>query len=247
MRTLLSAVAAVAVVSVFGVSEGQAATVNIATDEGSLHVSESGIRSRTDKDGVLKYHTNVSGWDLEGMEVVAKYADGTSETMSWVKMGDDRSNKLGGVSGSGLSLGYVIRDWTLTTTKSLVKLIMDPTAANAIFDMLPDEGTTNDTIGTSFGFAYNTRGGDALDGEINVEYVNGVYVRGHDRAADTFTKMIVDYSGLAGGGLMGTTVFRTDLDSLAVKGDLTPVPLPAGLPLLAAGLFLLAPLRNRKS
>ena len=58
--------------------------------------------------------------------------------------------------------------------------------------------------------------------------------------------MSVDFSGLWGGGLLGSMAFETDLDTLRVAGDLTPVPVPGGLPLLASGALLLGLARRFK-
>ena len=244
MRSILTAAAAMAVLAAFGPTATEAATVNISTDEGRLHVSEHGIRTRTNKDGVTSFYTAVYGSHILGMEVMATYTDGTSEKMSFTSMG----GRLAGAIGSGMSLTYERRDWIVSTTKNLASLVIDAATGNAVFDILrsPSDGMGDDTYGTSYGFGYRTSGGDALEGAINAEYQNGVIVRGHARGKDTFTTLAMDYTGLKGGGLLGTTFFHSDLDSIHVAGDLTPVPLPAGLPLLAGGLFLLAPLRNRK-
>lgn len=247
MIKIMGLAAIIAVATVCPASVGHAATVKISTDEGVLHVSENGIRQRTSRDGVTSYYTSVSGWALEGMRVMAHYANGSSEALTWARMGD-ASEEWGGVTGAGVSLSYRVRDFWLTATSRLLSLEIDAASGNALFDILrdPEDGTGGDTMGTSYGFAYNTRDPDDLEGIINVQYRNAVQVRGYERGTDAFTKMIVDYSKLSDGGLLGSTTFQSDLDSIAVAGDLNPVPLPAGLPLLVLGLGAIALQGRRK-
>ena len=105
-----------------------------------------------------------------------------------------------------------------------------------IFDIL--RRRDGDTPTTRTGFAFYITGGDPLDGEIDVTYSNEVILRNDDHQGDAYTEMEVDFSGLFGGGLEGELAFLTDFDTLAVEGDLNPVPLPGGLPLLATGALL---------
>lgn len=223
-----------------------AATANIFTNEGGKnYLTRNGMH----------INTSVNGDDIDGTRVTMSFADGTVESLVWQTFPGEfaadgtRLRTLGGVRGLGASLTMNDRDYTLTTTKMLTSLKMEAGYGSAIFDILV--GVKGDragnTLGSKIGYPYGTVGGDALTGEIDVTYSGALRVAGFERQTDTFTTMMVDYTGLAGGGLFGTTMFEADLDKLAVEGDLTPVPLPGGMPLLMAGAGALVLLRRRKT
>ena len=143
--------------------------------------------------------------------------------------------------GGGQLHQHDVRKWALHAERR-------SNAGNTFFDIIGSKGDDpTNTIGTDWGFPFRVEGGDPLTGEIVVTYENGLHVAGQTRASDTFTKMTVDYSGLEGGGLFGTTIFKTDLDELAVPGDLSAVPLPAGMPLLLLAFGTLGLVHRRKA
>ncbi|AZQ66203.1 VPLPA-CTERM sorting domain-containing protein [Silicimonas algicola] len=234
---------AAAIALAFMAASASAATVNIATDEGDLHVTQNGFDT----------NTSVDGDEIDGMTVIATYVGGLTETLTWGTI----SGLLGGVSGSGLDLTFSTGSYNLVTSMSLASLELNAATGNAVFDILSgiNDGTRGDTLGTKIGYGYSTTGGDALEGAIGVTYLDGVIREGLARGTDIFTRMVVDYTGLTGGGLLGTTLFRTDLDNLAVAGDIAPVdtpdmsevPLPAGMPLLLAGLGVLGFVRRKRA
>lgn len=236
MRTETKAILATIALSLPSAA-AHAATINVDQEVGQAMESEFGMSSGT----------STHGRHLGGMLLTATYSDGTSEDLVW-----NAYSGHGDVTGSGLYMSFTWDYFRLTTTKFLTTLSMDAAPANAIFDTLfLGEGDVGNTPGTSYGFTYRMRDGDELGGDISVTYSNQMSIKGADAQGDAYTKMRIDYTGLDGGGLLGYTGFSTDLDSIMVAGDLNPVgisevPLPAGLPLLLAGLGLLG-LQRRKA
>lgn len=222
---------------VFGALSASAATVSIATDEGILMSTQHGIRS----------NTSTTGLDLAGMQLRASFADGAVEDLVWEAY-DIYTN--GGTTSTGFSINAGWEGFHLTTTRVLTSLTFFAATANTIFDMLKlNDGDEGNTLTTKWGFPFEIYGGDDVEGDIHVSYANAVLLEGQPRGADAFTDMTVDFSGLAGGGFSGYLFFNSDMDSLAVAGDLVPVPvpLPAGLPLLLGALGGLALLRRGRA
>ncbi len=221
--------AALASVALMGATSLEAASVNIMTEAGQDHSTYHGIRD----------DSSTRGGDLIGMEVSAMYADGSMETLTWGSI-----RRTFGVIGSGLQLTFKSSDWVLSTTSLLKSLTINAMAVDSMFDIL--RMSDGDTATTGRGLGFVIRDGNTHDGNIDVTYSNRIRYRNSDYEGDTFTEMTVDFSGLAGGGLLGDLAFETDLDTLRVSGDLSPVPLPGGLPLLASGALLLGFARRMK-
>lgn len=225
------------------VHSAEAATATFSSDEGTLHLTENGIGS----------NTSTFGTDLVGMQVTATYVDGTFEVLTWENLNREFDEYAGGVSSANMSLEF--RGWdyfTMTASRLLATLEMDASTGNALLDIgMHHESDVDNTPTTHGGHPYRTVSGDALTGNIHATYSNGIILNGSPRGTDTFTTVLVDYTGLEGGGFFGTTVFDTDFDTLAVQGDLTPmistVPLPAGFPLLLAGLAAFGFCRRKQS
>ena len=207
-----------------------AATVTVETKAGVTQTTEFGIRE----------DTFTHGRDLVGMEIVASFADGSSETLIWDAVGLNF-----GVVGSNVSLFYKAKNFDLSATSVLTSLSMDAGAIGSVFDILyfADGDTPTSYTGTEF----TIRDENTHEGEIKVTYSNDVGYKDDPIVGDLYTTMNVDFTGLNGGGLFGDLAFQTDLDTLAVSGDLTPeVPLPSGLPLLASGALLFGLVRRKK-
>jgi hypothetical protein len=213
---------------------GHAASVTIESIEGQAMYSQFGVAESTSVDGA----------EMAGMQVTAFYGDGSSESLTWQATG----RRVGGVAGSYITMMYESGLFTLTVAQTLTSFIFETAGGNTFFDIIGSKGDDpTNTIGTDWGYPFRVEGGDPLTGEIAVTYENGLHVAGQARASDTFTKMTVDYSGLEAGGFFGTTIFKTDLDELAVPGDLSAVPLPAGMPLLLLAFGTLGLVHRRKA
>ncbi|MER3356329.1 MAG: hypothetical protein RLQ73_20525 [Hoeflea sp. D1-CHI-28] len=202
-----------------------ASTVNVNMDSGwkqykSLH----GMRA----------DTITRGRDLKGMVVTASYLDGTTEQVIW---GEARNG--GKATGLGFNLFFDWRAFELSVTKSLLSLSLDARTGNAIFDTTPSRRAGEDTYGTKNGYAFHSFGDYDPEGTIDVSYTHGFFITGHERATDAYTQMSIDFSGLEGGGLSNDFQFQTDLDSVAVAGDLSQVPLPASLLMFASAFGIM--------
>ncbi len=188
------------------------ATVIVDTDEGTLHVTQSGFDTNTSADGD----------EVAGMRVTVVYEGGLTEVLTWQATG----GTSGGVTGSGMTLTMsTAATFTLTSSMRVVSLTLEGEYGNAVFDTLKgvNDGTRGDTLGSKIGFPYEEMGGDPVSGTVAVTYSDGVIRAGLERGSDIFTTMSIDYSGVAGGGILGTIQFRSDMDNIAVPGDLAPV------------------------
>lgn len=216
-------------------SLAEAATINIFTSANNPQETVYGIRDLT----------STNGNDLAGALITANYTDGTSELLTWQAL-DTRTK--GEAVGTDIDLYKGDSAFELTTTRLLGSLLIQLAPASSIFDMLAkNEGAVGNTPTTLIGFPFRiASGGDALVGAINVGYSGIVNLAGRLADGDAYTDMLVDFTGLSTGGFLGSLRFASDMDTLRVAGDLTPVPLPASLPLLFAGFGGLGLLRSRK-
>lgn len=221
----LKACAAFFTMYLMSISAAQAATVNIVTVADNPQETAHGIRAST----------STYGSDLAGALVAATYSDGSSEALTWEALS---IGVRGAARGADIDLFMDWAGFEMTTTRLLTSLSFQLAPASSIFDVSRlNEWEVGNTPTTGIGFPFEIyAGGDLLQGAITATYSGIVNLAGRVADGDAFTNMLIDFSGLSGGGFLGSMSFRTDMDTLAVAGDLTPVPLPAGLPLLLAGL-----------
>lgn len=221
--------AVIAAAGMAGATASHAATVNISTEAGQSFRTLHGIRDDTATRGI----------DLLGMVITVNYVNGLSEDLTWGMIG--RST---GIIGTDMMLTFRGRNWDLTSSALISSLSMDVRNVDSMFDIAsPASGADTETTLRGFGFEF--REPYTEPGEVNVTYSNQIRYRNDDFVGDAFTAMSVDFTGLFGGGFSGVMAFSTDLDTLRYAGDLAPVPVPGGLPLLASGALLLGLVRRK--
>jgi len=201
------------------------ASIDIVRLDQNPHESASGIRDDTSSRGV----------DLEGATVTATYADGTTETLTWEAYDP---YTFGGASGTdvAMSFGY---DWhDLSTTKLLTSLKFDLQPANSVFDTtldMDDYPVGNSTPSSLNGFPFKLAPEyEDIPGEITATYSGIVNLTGSAAVGDLYTSMVIDFSGLAGGGLLGDLRWNSDIDTIRDDDDLTPT----GVTCLARGTLI---------
>lgn len=190
------------------------------------------------------------GNELAGMRVTASYGDGSSEIMTWEAL---NIYTLGGASGSGVDIEMGWQGFEVSASRLMTGLLFEADLGNAVFDMTWANNTADDTPTTGRGvpFEFLNDSDAALEGTVTASYSGAVNIVGAEAVGDIYTDMFVDFSQLTGGGFLGDIFFRSDLDSLAVAGDLSPVglstvPLPATLPLMLVGLGGIGLMRRKK-
>ncbi|MEY8827155.1 PEP-CTERM sorting domain-containing protein [Sedimentitalea sp. XS_ASV28] len=226
----------------FSIGVAQATTINInrAVDSG-LQETTYGLRSNTGTEGV----------DLDGALITANYADGTSEQIEWQAIRAFDYSIDGAARGIDTTVYMSWDGFEVRTTRMLSSIFIDVAPASSVFDTTDTRYIIGDpslpsTPGSSFGFPFELYSEyQDLEGEINATYFGNVNLAGRAADGDLYTGMLVDFTGLAAGGIFGEVKFRSDLDTLEYAGDLTPVPLPSTLPLLLAGLGGLGMLGRR--
>ncbi|MDX2484270.1 MAG: Hint domain-containing protein [Pseudodonghicola sp.] len=188
-------------------------TIHIDRLDENPHETVNGIRADTTSRGV----------NLEGAKVTATYADGSTETLTWQAYD---AYTEGGAAGENVTMSYGWNWHELTTTKLLTSLQIDLQPASSVFDTTftidgdPDGGSTP---GSKNGFPfYVSPGYEEMSGEINVAYSGIVNLVGSPAEGDLYTTMVVDFSDLPDGGLLGDLSWNSDIDTMRDDGDLVP-------------------------
>lgn len=188
-------------------------SIDIVRLDENPHESVSGIRDDTSSRGV----------DLEGATITAKYADGTTEILTWQAFDPFT---FGGVIGTNIDMSYGF-DWhDLTTSKLLTSLKFDLQPASSVFDTTVDNDdfpVGQSTPSSLFGFPFRLAPEyEAMPGDLAVEYSGIVNLSGSPAVGDLYTTMVVDFSGLPAGGLLGDLRWNSDIDTMKDAGDLVP-------------------------
>ena len=171
----------------------------------------------------IRADTTSRGVDLDGAQITATYADGSVEILTWQAL-DPYTN--GGATGTNIDMFYG-NDWhELSTTKLLKSLKIDLQPASSVFDTTftnDDDPSGGSTPTSKAGFPFKLSPDyDDMPGDISVTYTGIVNLTGSPAAGDLYTTMIVDFSDLPSGGLIGDLVWNSDIDTMRDPGDLTP-------------------------
>ena len=182
-----------------------------------------GVRYQT-TDGI-RADTSSRGVDLAGAVIVATYGDGTTESLTWAAFDP---YTFGGATGTDIAMSFGYAEHILTTTKLLTSLEMNLTPASSVFDitttMEDDLGGIN-TPTSKNGFPFKILSDDEAEtGSVTATYSNIVSLTGHPAEGDLFTTILIDFSGLSAGGVLGEIRWNSDIDTLETAGDLVPVP-----------------------
>ncbi len=188
-------------------------SIDIVRLDENPHESVNGIRADTSSRGV----------DLEGATITATYADGTTEVLTWHALDP---YTFGGATGTDIdmSFGY---DWhQLSTTKLLTSLEINLQPASSVFDTTAtqdDDPLGGSTPGSLHGFPFEVSPDyAAMSGDLAVTYSGIVNLTGSPAVGDLYTTMVVDFSGLPSGGLLGDFSWNSDIDTMRDAGDLVP-------------------------
>ncbi|MFC6639873.1 CARDB domain-containing protein [Sulfitobacter sediminilitoris] len=190
-------------------------SVNVQRVDGTSYVSPNGMREGT---------TISRGVDMAGAIVTATYTDGTSETLTWQALDP---YTFGGATGTEIDMSFGFESHQLTTTKRLASFEIDLQPSASVWDTTAADETQDplaaSTPGTSYGFPFEFVSGEGpLAGTVGVTYSDIVNLDGRPADGDLYATMLVDFTGLDGGGLLGTVEWNSDMDPLSVAGDLVP-------------------------
>ncbi|OUS37242.1 hypothetical protein A9Q94_06475 [Rhodobacterales bacterium 56_14_T64] len=178
---------------------------------------ESAVEIRTD--------TSSRGVDLEGAQITATYADGSTETLTWYAT-DPYTN--GAATGEDINMSFGFSWHDLTTTKNLTSLQIDLAPANSVFDTtfpLDNDPLGGSTPSSQNGFPFKVSPEyEDMAGSVEVTYTGIVNLAGSPAVGDLYTTMIIDFSGLPDGGLLGDLMWNSDIDTFE---DSVPVDLTA--------------------
>lgn len=241
-HTFLRTGAAAAALFVTSFGTAQATTIDIVRLSSDARESVHGIRD----------DTNTLGTDLNGTQITATYADGSSEVIVWhsnaqtitEEGGYTYTTIDGHANGANIDVMLTWDGFEVSTSSLLTSLSIDLLPTGAVFDTTytfdsDADGNPNplSTQGSSFGFPFELYSQYAdLEGSITATYSGIVNLLGAPAVGDLFTTMLVDFSNLATSGVLGNIAFRSDLDVMRYRDDLSPVPLPTSLSFLLLGL-----------
>lgn len=188
--------------------------INILTNGSDAHETVFGIRDDTVSRGI----------DMDGAQITAIYADGSSETLVWQAL--DRWTN-GGATGANIEMFYGWRDQQLTTSKLLTSLKINLKPSSSVFDMTltAEDSTEGENTPTSFeGFPFRLAPEfEQMGGRITATYSGIVNLIARPAEGDLYTTLTLDFSGLPDRGLLGSLQWAADIDTMRYSGDLVPV------------------------
>ncbi|CUH89063.1 hypothetical protein PH5382_03008 [Phaeobacter sp. CECT 5382] len=180
-------------------------TIDIVRLDEDPRESDFGVRADTSSRGV----------DLEGAQITATYADGTSETLTWQALDPYTT---GGATGTDIDMFFGYSWHELTTTKLLTSLEINLVPASSVFDTtfaMDDDPLGGSTPSSKNGYPFKVAPEyEDLSGKITATYTGIVNLAGSEAVGDLYTTMTLDFSGLPAGGLLGDLVWNSDIDTL---------------------------------
>ncbi|MTE01014.1 hypothetical protein GIY56_11980 [Paracoccus sp. YIM 132242] len=190
-------------------------SIDIVRLDENPHETVSGIRNDTTSRGV----------DLDGAAITATYADGSTEILTWRALDP---YTFGGATGTNIDMSFGF-DWhDLSTTKLLKSLQIDLQPASSVFDTnldSDDHPVGNSTPSSLSGYPFRLAPEyEEITGNLTVTYSGIVNLTGSPAVGDLYTTMVIDFSRLAAGGLVGDLRWNSDIDTMRDAGDLVPSP-----------------------
>ncbi len=173
----------------------------------------------------IRTDTSSRGVDLEGAQITATYADGSTETLTWHATDP---YTYGGATGTDINMSYGYSWHDLSTTKLLTSLQIDLAPADSVFDTtfaMDDDPLGGSTPSSKNGYPFKFAPEyEDMSGSVKVTYTGIVNLAGSPAVGDLYSTMIIDFSGLPDGGLIGDLKWNSDIDTFE---DTVPVDLTA--------------------
>jgi hypothetical protein len=185
---------------------------------------------------------------MYGMTATVTLSDSTSYTYIWSYINSDTSGfsfydeddtYYGSLSLSGDSWS---NSWNLDVTDDdfeIASIFIGAGAGNSVFDVIYEPvGSTNSARGWAFNSSYS--------GDLTVTYSGIVSVGDDDAVGDLYRYLLLDF-GDDYFGSNDTLKFWADTDTLAIAGDINPVPEPSTILLLGLGITGLIGLKRKQN